>query len=222
MNNSGHEAMRSHYRWRLAQAAEIRWWRLYLRRRDKASYLSAKRRYWKTVLERAGFFPAAGETVLDAGCGPAGIFLILQEQCVDAVDPLIAQYERRLPHFSAADYPWVTFYPTPIETFRPRGAYQTIFCLNAINHVADLEAALDRLLKCLAPGGRLLLSVDAHRFDLLKVLFRALPGDILHPHQHALADYRRFIELRGCRMAKVVKLKSGRIFDYYLMHIEKF
>ena len=69
MNNPGKEALRSNYRWRLAQAAEIRWWRRYLRRRDKAKYLEAKRRYWRRVLREAGhavalydplFHPAPG------------------------------------------------------------------------------------------------------------------------------------------------------------------
>lgn len=221
MNNPGKESLRSKYRWRLAQAAEIWWWRFYLRRRDKESYLSAKRGYWRRVLQEARLFPAPGETVLDAGCGPAGIFIILDKQRVHAIDPLLDEYRRRLPHFSTADYPWTTFYPSTLENFAPPRKYSLVFCLNVINHVAELDTALDRLLECLAPGGTLLLSVDAHRFSLLKGLFRLIPGDILHPHQHALSDYRQFIEAGGGRLSKVVKLKPGRIFDYYLMRVER-
>jgi 2-polyprenyl-6-hydroxyphenyl methylase/3-demethylubiquinone-9 3-methyltransferase len=208
---------RMRIRWRIAQAAEIRWWQFYLHRRDPAAYLNAKRAYWRRVLRAAGVSVPGGAAVLDAGCGPAGIFLVLDHCRVDAVDPLLEQYEARLPHFSRSAFPWVRFHTGLLEQFDAPAAYDYVFCLNALNHVADLELAADRLLRALRPGGTLVLSVDAHRHALLKPLFRALPGDILHPHQHGLADYRSLLESRSCCIRRTVRLKRGRIFDYWLL-----
>lgn len=208
-------------KWRIAQAAEIRWWRRYLGRKDPGVYRRQKEAYWKKVLERTGVAPAPRDRVLDAGCGPAGIFLLLQEQQVDAIDPLLEAYGRQLPYFSPADYPWVQFETRRLEDLKVTAVYDAVFCLNAINHVADLEIALDRLLAAARPGAPVVISVDVHRSSFLKKLFRLLPGDVLHPHQHSLDDYLARLSHRGCHIRKVERLKPGHIFDYYLIVAER-
>ncbi len=204
-------------RWKLAQAEEIRWWRAYLKDKSPEAYLRRKADYWRRVLEAARFEPAPGTRVLDAGCGPAGIFIILDKQEVDAVDPLLVAYRAGLPHFEPSRYPYVRFFPQPLEEFRPAAPYDAIFCLNAINHVAELGRALDVLAGALKPGGQLLLSVDVHKHTFLKKLFQWLPGDVLHPHQYSLEEYRKMLEERGLREERRVRLKEGLVFDYYLM-----
>jgi len=204
-------------RWKIAQAAEIRWWRQYLRGQAPEDYLERKAAYWQRVLRAAGLRLRPGERVLDAGCGPAGIFIALPEQQVDALDPLLPRYQAELPLFRPEQYPWVRFLAQPLEQFRPPAVYDTVFCLNAINHVAALGPALDALAACLAQGGQLVLSVDAHRHELLKRLFQWLPGDILHPHQHSLPEYQAMLQSRGLKLERAVQLKPGRIFDYWLM-----
>lgn len=208
-------------RWKIAQAAELRWWQHYLRRRSPAAYLDAKRTYWQRILREAAVPVPPGARVLDAGCGPAGIFMVLDHCRVDAVDPLLAYYADRLPHFAPAAYPWVRFVAQPLEQFEPPHPYDLVFCLNALNHVADLEAATRRLIAALQPGGVLVLTVDAHRHAVLKHFFRTLPGDILHPHQHGPADYRRLLEEEGGTLQQVRRLKTGRIFEYWLFVVEK-
>jgi len=204
-------------RWKLAQALEIRWWRAYLKDKSPEAYLRQKADYWRRVLEAARFEPAPGARILDAGCGPAGIFLVLDRQEVDAVDPLLEAYRAGLPHFEPSRYPYVRFFSQPLEEFRPAAPYDAIFCLNAINHVAGLAASLDVLAGALRPGGCLLLSVDTHKHVFLKKLFQWLPGDVLHPHQHSLGEYRRMLEERGLKVEREVRLKEGVVFDYYLM-----
>ncbi|MCO6487447.1 MAG: class I SAM-dependent methyltransferase [Phaeodactylibacter sp.] len=204
-------------RWKAAQAAEIRWWRAYLRNKKPEAYLEQKAAYWRRVLEAAQYEPAAGTRVLDAGCGPAGIFIILEAQEVHAVDPLLGAYQADLPHFDPSRYPYVRFFAEPLESFDPPEPYDTIFCLNAINHVADLEKSLDVLAGALKPGGRLLLSVDVHKHGALKKLFRWVPGDVLHPQQYSLGDYQRMLRERGLEVERAVRLKEGRVFDFFLM-----
>jgi 2-polyprenyl-6-hydroxyphenyl methylase/3-demethylubiquinone-9 3-methyltransferase len=204
-------------RWQIAQFFEIRWWRRYLSGKDKSAYLAQKRRYWVGILGQLRQPPAPGERVLDAGCGPAGIFIALPGQQVDALDPLLPAYTAQLPHFSPEDYPNVRFLPLPLENFSPERPYDTVFCLNAINHVADLPRSLDRLVASARAGGRLVLSVDAHRHRWLQRIFQWLPGDILHPHQYGLTDYADMLRTRGCVVEQTLRLKKGLVFDYFLL-----
>lgn len=204
-------------RWRIAQALEIRWWQHYLRRRDRVAYLNRKRQYWQRVLTAANIQPIAGQRILDAGCGPAGIFIALEQCQVDALDPLLQQYAANLPHFQPLSYPYVRFLYQPLETFEPATPYPLVFCLNAINHVADLPLALDRLVAALAPGGKLVLAVDVHRSSFLKRLFRQFPVDILHPHQHDETDYHQLLTERHLNIQQTVSLREGTIFRYLLM-----
>ena len=201
-------------RWRLAQWLERRWWRHYLHRRPVSGYREQKQQYWQRVLATVGWQPRPGARVLDAGCGPAGIFMILSDSRVLAVDPLIRAYAQDLPHFRPADYPWTDFRPGRIEAGFPEGPFAEIYCLNAINHVADWSAALDALTAAARPGTRLLLASDVHRYRFLCRLFRLLPGDALHPQQHRSEDYRRALRQRGWRIERETCLKRGRVFDY--------
>ncbi len=185
-------------------------------RRDPAAYLRDKRAYWhRTLAELDLRPPPAGTRVLDAGCGPAGIFTILPDQRVTALDPLLPAYARDLPHFDPADYPNVTFVTGTLEDPPPLGdPFPLIYCFNAVNHVADWDAALDGLTALAAPGGRLVISSDVHRHALLYRIFRALPGDLLHPQQHRAAHYHAALRARGWVLECERVLRTERIFEY--------
>lgn len=208
--------MWKHWKWRLAQYLELAWWKRYLRRWDAGQYSEAKKVYWQRVLSAAGIALAPGEHVLDAGCGPAGIFIALPHQQVDAVDPLLAHYEQYLPVFQSANYPHVRFWPQPLEDFRPTLPYRHVFCLNAINHVRDIRHSMQVLCDALAPGGALVLSVDAHRYSWCCRLFRLLPGDVLHPHQYTATEYVQMLETHGLCIERQEILKTELIFAHYL------
>lgn len=205
------------WKWKLAQAAEIRWWRHYLANKTPEQYLRAKADYWQRVIRQMGISLPAGARVLDAGCGPAGIFMVLREQQVSALDPLLDRYAATLPHFAPEQYPWVQFITGKLETFRTDRPYDQIFCLNAINHVSDIGQALQRLVDSLAEDGTLWLSTDAHRYSWLCGIFQWLPGDILHPQQYTLDQYRQLLEAAGLEVKTSLRLKPGHIFEYHLL-----
>ena len=48
-----------------------------------------------------------------------------------------------------------------------------------------------------------------------------IPGDALHPHQDDIEDYRVMIRDKGGKIILEHKEKPGRIFDYYVLMIEK-
>lgn len=210
-----------HIWWKIAQQLEIRWWQWYLRRRPVGAYLDWKKAYWKQFLERSEVRVEAGSRVLDAGCGPAGIFIALSSAHIEALDPLLDQYESSLRHFNRNWYPEVIFHALPLEQFAPTGTFDCIFCLNAINHVSDIRRSLAVLEDCLSDKGEMILSIDAHRFRMLKWLFRIFKGDALHPHQYGLADYIGMARAKGLELTRVIPYEDGLIFRYYVLKLIK-
>lgn len=208
-------------RWKLAQTAELKWWESYLRHKPVESYLSWKKGYWSDFLVNIDITINRSERVLDAGCGPAGLFIILPDNKVDAIDPLIGAYESKLEHFSKDNYPWVTFHEVALENFESTIDFDTVFCLNAINHVADLQNSLQKLEKLVKPGGKLVLSVDAHNNNMIKKIFQTIPGDILHPHQYNLREYLQMVENTGLEVGASWLIKRELIFSYYVLVAHK-
>ena len=205
----------SRLRWQLAQYLERRWWQRYLRGKSPADYLRDKRAYWLRTLDNLDWEPVPGRRVLDAGCGPAGVFIALAgTEEVTALDPLLDHYERDLAIFHRADYPGVRFVTAPLEEAEPAGPYAAIYSFNAINHVRDWDRALDVLTRQAATGTRLLLTSDVHRHAWLRPVFAALPGDVLHPQQHGPEAYRRALTERGWRIEREDVLRTAAIFNY--------
>lgn len=201
-------------RWRIAQWGELRWWKAYLGNTGHTEYLQRKRVYWQRLLATIGISPPPGSRVLDAGCGPAGIFIALDHCRVDALDPLLDQYRQVFDFFRFENFPYTQFLTQPLETLPPSISYDYIFCLNAINHVDQLTEALHRLVAALSTEGMLVLSVDVHRRPFLKYLFRLFQADLLHPHQHDKADYEAMLTHEGLHVQTSMLLKKGWVFNY--------
>lgn len=214
---------RKYLQWKIAQSAELRWWRSYLKDKEIEEYKREKIAYWEKVLLplHAEIPSFSGLDVLDAGCGPAGVFMSLNQSMVDAVDPLLEEYHHQLKHFDKGDYPWVRFFESPIEKFELQKQYDVVFCLNAINHVADIELCYQKLNDWVKPGGFLVISIDAHTIPGLKYVFRWLPGDILHPHQFDSQDYRGFLYSQKLQIISEYLLNKGWIFNHTLQIAKK-
>lgn len=211
-------------RWKIAQAAEIRWWRRYLKGKNPQQYLTWKKQYWRDFLQKIELAELpAGATCLDAGSSLAGIFTVLEAQEVQAIDPLMDSYAAQLPQFfEPAWYPWASFAQARLEDLAETNAYDFVFCLNVINHVADLSGALARLWAALRSGGELVLSVDAHNYKIFKYLFRLVPADILHPHQYDLAEYQRMLQTFAPENElRTWHIKREFFFDYYVLRLKK-
>lgn len=203
--------------WKIAQKAERKWWQRYLKNKDVDAYRSWKLNYWNGLLDGLSDLNInPGTKILDAGCGPAGIYMAFSNHDVTAFDPLIEQYEADLPHFKKSFYPNVHFKTAGLEDFDDGKKYDVIFCMNAINHVADIKKSYANLSRLLNPNGRLVVSIDAHNHSFFKYLFRILPGDILHPCQYDLEEYASFLEEQNLTILQTKKLKPAFLFDYYV------
>lgn len=191
------------------------WWKRYLRKKAPDEYLRNKQAYWGRTLEQLEWDTQPQRRVLDAGCGPAGIFIHLHAtEDVTALDPLLDRYEADLAVFYREDYPAVTFLTQPLEQAITVAPFQAIYCFNAINHVANWEAALDALTAAAAPGCRMILTSDVHRHRWLLPIFRLLPGDALHPQQHLAAAYREALVRRGWTIEREEIMRQEAIFNY--------
>ena len=207
-------ALSRRLRWKLAQGLEWRWWNRYLAGKSPEDYLLNKRAYWKRTLAELEWEVAEGATALDAGCGPAGIYLLLHAtQTITAIDPLLDHY-RRLAVFRPETYPEVRFLRRTMEELEPLSSFRQIYCFNAINHVRDWERALDALAAVASPGTEMILTSDVHRHAWLLPVFRLLPGDVLHPQQHGPDAYRRALTARGWRIDRERLLRREAIFEY--------
>jgi 2-polyprenyl-6-hydroxyphenyl methylase/3-demethylubiquinone-9 3-methyltransferase len=209
-------------KWKLAQKLEYKWWVQYLRKKNPSEYLANKIKYWERVLNAISDVVSIEQPnkILDAGCGPAGIFLAFPNHQVDAIDPLIDKYVQ-LSIFKPANFPWTRFRNMPLELLSEVDEYDTIFCLNAINHVNDINSCFENLVRALKPGGTLVMSTDAHRHFFLKKLFQFIPGDMLHPIQLDISEYARFFDKHQVSMVKKILFKRMFIFDYYILIAKK-
>ena len=207
-------------KWKLAQFLELIWWKRYLRNKEVKDYIVWKKKYWNSFIEKTALKPyiTRGRELLDIGCGPAGIFIVLEEKEVTAVDPLIDNYESNLKHFKKGNYPYVSFVSKAFENFDSKQTFDVVFCLNAINHFKDFDYSLKKLQGLLKKEGVLILSIDVHRFSLLKYIFRLIPGDMLHPHQHTRNDYLQMLKsLTKMDVVRREVLEKGNIFNYEVL-----
>lgn len=215
--------MEKSLKWRLAQNVELKWWQRYLQPKDQTTYRTWKRQYWADLLKVVGNVVKLpdGCAVLDAGCGPAGIYMALPHCRVKAIDPLLSAYQQNLAlHFNPADYPYVDFQTMPLEQLTDTQRYEVVFCLNVINHVSDIKLCIQKLYDALVPNGYLVLSIDAHNYSLFKWLFRAIPLDILHPHQHDLNGYKQLLP-HTAEIRQEMLYKKEFFFNYYVLVIQK-
>lgn len=206
------------FRWKIAQFFEARWWHSYLHGKTKEDYLAWKKQYWRAFLEQAGLETAPSGRVLDAGCGPAGIFICLDQAArVTALDPLLPTYRQLWDSPHELLFPEVQFVATPLEDFQAAEPYDLVFCLNVINHVADLDVCLKKLKELTRPKGTLVLAVDTHNYLFFKWLFQLIPGDILHPQQLDLAGYTQRLEKQGFEIVRQKSLCRQFFFNYQLL-----
>ena len=111
--------------------------------------------------------PFLGQCILDIGCSIGNITeYCLDRQCVVGLDcdrEAIEQIRTRFvnyPNFSAYD----TDFPKSDLSFLRTSAFDTIICLNVLEHIADDVHALETMRTLLIEGGRLILLVPALRW----------------------------------------------------------
>jgi SAM-dependent methyltransferase len=122
--------------------------------------MAAAEHYNAWLLERSK--PYLGRRVLDVGAGIGTFTELLAPLCALVVaveaDPEFARIlERRF-----ANYANVEVVHAEAERSLPAGPFDSIVCINVLEHIADDDEALTSFRARLSPGGTLLLLVPAH------------------------------------------------------------
>jgi 2-polyprenyl-3-methyl-5-hydroxy-6-metoxy-1,4-benzoquinol methylase len=153
------------------------------------------------VLDRYNAFlfeliaPYVGQRVLEVGAGTGTITQFLRGRdrvCATEFDSQYLQLlERRFEHdpqIRARMFDLDKPVPTDVAAQR----YDTVICLNVLEHIEDDGAALRRMCEVLEDDGRLVLLVPAHQF-----LFGAMDSAIGHFRRYARPSLRALLEREG-------------------------
>jgi glycosyltransferase involved in cell wall biosynthesis len=92
-----------------------------------------------------------------------------------------------------------------------RHEFDTVVCLNVLEHIEDHEGALQRLYEVLVPGGRLALFVPADQ-----KLFGTMDTQVGHFRRYSREDLQRLIEAAGFTTEKVTYQNIFGRFGWWL------
>jgi len=111
--------------------------------------------------------PYIGERILEVGSGIGNFTeLLLERELVVATD----KYDRCVHYLQSRLGHQLKLPPTQLDIANPNGEFfetsefDTVICLNVLEHVKDDGRALSFMYSVLAPGGRLILLVPAFQF----------------------------------------------------------
>lgn len=210
-------------KWWLAQFLEKKWWTYYLRSKSPEEYLHKKKIYWHKVLKTVEVSVSPIDSVIDLGCGPAGIFTIFDGiNPVIGVDPLMDYYQQA---FKALfdQYHHTHFMTSALENFTSPTKSQWVFCMNAINHVQDINACFEQIKQCGTAQSTYIISSDLHRNYWPKKMLQLLPFDMLHPKQMDKNDFESLMRSHGFSLMRRYTLDRKFLFDYevYVLKIQE-
>ncbi|MCF7859519.1 MAG: class I SAM-dependent methyltransferase [Candidatus Cloacimonetes bacterium] len=211
--------MHNNVKWKLAQFLELNWWRFYFKDKSKEKYYSDKMKYLLRILKSLEYTldDFTGKNILNAGCGPAGFFILLNEAKITAVDPLLNRYEKKIEFFNMSDYPNVKFESISVEDFQPEIKYEFIFCINMLDHVREPEKVIRVFKNVLADEGKVIVLVDTNKYKLLIKLMNVLPLNPLHPQQLTNEEYINLFKRNNLKPLSNFTFKKKLLYDYKAM-----
>lgn len=126
--------------------------------------------------------PYVGAHVLDFGAGIGTFTEVLASRAdVVAVEPDPPFASRLREQFAGRDNVTVIEADASwLDDEALRGRFDTIVCLNVLEHIREHETVLRRFHDCLSPGGHLLLLVPAHQ-----ALFGAIDRSVGHERRYS-------------------------------------
>jgi glycosyltransferase involved in cell wall biosynthesis/phospholipid N-methyltransferase len=158
--------------------------------------------------------PFCGNSVLEIGSGVGNLTAKLiprRKYVVSDINPLYMQTLSRL----RADRPYLeTAYcdVSDLDSFpRAQGPYDTVICLNVIEHVEDDQAALSNIRDALAPGGRAIVLVPQGQWN-----FGTLDEVLGHKRRYDKQGLRKLAEECGFDVKELLDFNRIGTVAWYL------
>jgi SAM-dependent methyltransferase len=158
--------------------------------------------------------PYAGRRILEIGAGIGNLSeMFLERECLalSDIEPHYIQMLRErfagLPHVHAVRYDISE--PPPGELLAER--FDTVICLNVIEHVWDDTQALRHIHELLQPGGRALLLVPAHPW-----LYCRLDVSLGHHRRYSRAGFREQVAAAGMEMVDDFYFNPAAILGWFV------
>ena len=141
--------------------------------------------------------PWIGSHILEAGCGTGTMtaFLLSRAQvcCVDLNAKHLEQLERQFDDPKNLETFACDLQDKQMRELAGRG-FDTVVCLNVLEHVLDHEATLDNFHDILEPGGRLVLLVPAY-----SSLYGTLDEALSHHRRYDERELHSLLDNHGFR-----------------------
>ncbi len=173
--------------------------------------LAAAPRYNRWMFDRLR--PWVGRRVLEVGSGIGNLsaFLVDRERAV-LTDTRPEYLDRLRARFAAYPNVAVTHLYLPDDDSALDGErFDTVICLNVLEHVADDRASLRAMRALLGPGGRLVLLVPA-----LPALYGALDEALGHHRRYTVAELRAGFTEAGLRPVHIEYFNLAGIPGWWL------
>jgi SAM-dependent methyltransferase len=165
----------------------------------------------KWVLSR--FEPYLGNRVLEAGCGMGNMTTHLIDRraltVVDIDEQHVQSVRRKFGHLDnleilGGDLEDQGFY-------RDLGTFDTVLCVNVLEHLDKPEAALNGFRTVLSPGGHTLVLVPAHEW-----LFSDADRAIGHRRRYTVAEVRAMLETADLEVLTCTEFNRLGVLGWYV------
>jgi SAM-dependent methyltransferase len=142
--------------------------------------------------------PFLAGRILEFGCGIGTYSALIRRAgksmcCVD-MEARYVQHVRRA--FRADPHVSVVLGALPDDIEFRSGSFDTIVCLNVLEHIAQVGDALGKVVSWLSPGGILFVQVPAHQW-----LFGTIDLALGHQRRYASRDIEEMLKEAGLEMA---------------------
>jgi SAM-dependent methyltransferase len=159
--------------------------------------------------------PYVGRRILEVGCGLGNFtHYFLDRDLVVSVDPVPEAIETVSGRFLHHDHmvPTVGDITDDALIARLKGChFDTVVCLNVLEHIPDDEKALANMHQALAPGGRLLLLVPQGR-----ALYGTLDYYLDHYRRYKYSEVLRLMRAAGFTIEDSFSMNIPGMFGWYL------
>ena len=182
--------------WSLSQKGQKHFQKSHQNSRMQKNWMDSRVQRWKDIVEYSDRFVyrRKNHVVIDIGCGPAGVFLALDNHKVYCVDPLADYYVSEFPYLQNQNrLIWIS---EPFEEASIDSKVNVSYSMNAIDHVYSLRAFMSRLVEILVPEGHFVVTVNCFRNIQYRRMFDTL-GSLIdpdHPYHFTKEEFESMLK----------------------------